>query len=78
MAEVGITTIVVGAVLFALGFFPCLLPALLERFQHLLDYFFPSRGQINKFQSDLPIHSDVWLLGGGGVILILGFLVLLR
>jgi hypothetical protein len=57
MAEVGITAIIVGAILFALGFFPGLLPALMERFQGLLDRFVPSRGRIHKFQTDLPLHQ---------------------
>jgi hypothetical protein len=77
MAEVGITAIVVGAILFVLGFFPGLLRALIERFQGLLDHFFPSRGRTHKFQTDLPLHTDAWLLGGGGVILSLGLLALL-
>jgi hypothetical protein len=78
MAEVGITAIVVGAILFALGLFPGLLPALMERFQGLLDRFVPSRGRIHKFQTYSPLHSDVWLIASGGVMLILGLFVLLR
>jgi hypothetical protein len=48
MAEVGITAIVVGAILFVLGFFPGLLPALMARVQSLRDQLFPSRGHIRK------------------------------
>jgi hypothetical protein len=77
MAQVAIATIVVGTILFALGLFPGSLPALLERFQSLRDRFFPSTGRNHKVPADLPLHSDVWLLGGGGVILILGLLALL-
>jgi hypothetical protein len=77
MTEVANTAIVVGAILFALGLFPGLLPVLIARFQGLRDYFFPSRGRIKKFQSGLPLHTDAWLLGGGGVIMILGLLALL-
>jgi hypothetical protein len=49
----------------------------MERFQSLRDRFFPSRGRIQKFQSDLPLHGDVWLIASGGVMLILGLLALL-
>jgi hypothetical protein len=76
MAEAGITAIFVGAILFPLGLFPGLLPALMERFQSLQDHFFPSRG-VRKFETDLPLHSDVWLIASGGVMLILGLLALL-
>lgn len=78
MAEVGIAAIVVGAMLFALGLFPGLLPALTERFQGLLDHFFRSRRGIHRIQADLLLSGDVWLLAGGGVILIVGLLALLE
>lgn len=78
MAEVGVAAIVVGAVLFVLGLFPGLLPAVMRRFLSRRDYFFQSRGRIKKFRSDLPMSSDAWLLASGGVMLILGLLVLLR
>ena len=78
MAEVGITAIVVGAILFVLGFFPGLLPTLMEGFRGLRDHFFPSRGRMHKLQTDLPLSSEVWLLASGGIMLILGLLVVLR
>jgi hypothetical protein len=77
MAQAGIAAIFVGAILFPLGLFPSLLPALMERFQSLRDRFVLSRERIQKIQSDLPLHSDAWLLGGGGVMLILGLLAVL-
>jgi hypothetical protein len=77
MAEAGITAIVVGAILLSLGLFPRLPPAVIERCQRLWDHFFPLRGRIRKFQTDLPISSDVWLIASGGVMLILGLLALL-
>jgi hypothetical protein len=78
MAEVAIAAIVVGAILFAFGLFPGLPLALMEAFQNLRDQFFRSRGRIHRFQTDLPLSGDAWLVGTGGVMLILGLLVLLR
>jgi hypothetical protein len=77
MAEVGTAAIVVGAILFALGFFPGLLLAVVKGFQSLRDHFFPSMRPIHRFQTGLSLSGDVWLLASGGVILILGLLVLL-
>ena len=77
MAEVGITAIGVGAVLFAFGLFPVLLLLLMEAFQNLRDQFFRSKGRIRRFQTDLPLPTDVWLIASGRVMLILGLLALL-
>jgi hypothetical protein len=74
MAEVGITAIVVGAILFALGFFPGLVAALVKRLQNFWNPFLSSRGDIHRFL----LSSEVWLLAGGGVILIVGLLAFLE
>jgi len=37
---------------------------------------FPSKGRIHKFQDDLQLSSNVWLIASGGVMLSLGLLVL--
>jgi hypothetical protein len=50
----------------------------MERFQGLRNYLFPSRGRISKFQTDLPLSTDVCLIVSGGVMLIVGLLVLIR
>jgi uncharacterized membrane protein HdeD (DUF308 family) len=78
MAEVGITAIVVGAILLALGLFPGLPLALMAAFQNLRDQFFRSKERIPRSKTGLPLSSDAWLVGSGGVMLILGLFVLLR
>jgi hypothetical protein len=78
MLELGITAIVVGPILLALFLIPGLVPVLLRGWETLGDRFSPRRAPNHKIPTHLPLAGDVWLLAGGGVMLIIGLLVLLR
>ena len=72
MAELGITAIVVGAMLFALDMIPGLLAALMKGLQGFRGHVSQSRGPIYPFQTDLPLSGEAWLLGAGALMMIFG------
>ena len=53
-------------------------PALMEAFHNFRGQCFKSKGRIHRFQTDLPLSRDAWLIVSGGLMLIFGLLVLLR
>lgn len=78
MAKSAVTAILCGASLFVLGMIPGLLAALTEGLRNFLDYFSPARGPSHRFQTDSFHSGEIWLVVGGGMMMILGLVVLLR
>jgi hypothetical protein len=76
MAELGVTAVVVGTILLALGLIPGLVPTVVRGFQSLGDRFSSWR-DASTLQTSLTLSGDVWLISSGGVLLLLGLLVLL-
>ena len=77
MAKAAITAIVLGAILFVLGFIPGLLAGLIEALQNFRDHLSPTSGPFHNVQTDLRLSLDTWLLVGGAVMMIFGSLALL-
>ena len=77
MFELGITAIVVGPILLALVLIPGLAPVMLRGWQTLGIRISPRRAPNHSIPTHLTLSGDVWLLAGGGVMLILGLFVLL-
>jgi hypothetical protein len=50
----------------------------MEAFHNFRGQCFKSKGRIHRFQTDLPLSRDAWLIVSGGLMLIFGLLVLLR
>lgn len=73
MAKAAIPAIVFGAVLFAIGMMPNVIATFFEELRNLQDNFSLTRGTIDGIQAD---SAQVWLVVGGGVMMILGLLVL--
>ena len=72
-----IIAIVVGAMLLVLGMIPAFLVALMEALRNFLDPLYPTGGPCYRFCAHLRLSGDIWLLVGGGVMMILGLLALL-
>lgn len=77
MRRQAITAILFGAMLFALGMAPGLIAALREGLENFRDHVSQTRGPISRFRTDLRFSGDIWLLVGGGVMMITGLLALL-
>lgn len=73
MAEMAIFVIVFGACSFALGLMPDVIATFHEELRNLRDNFSLTRGPIDGIQTD---SAQVWLVVGGGVMMIVGLLVL--
>ncbi|PWT99834.1 MAG: hypothetical protein C5B51_26345 [Terriglobia bacterium] len=71
----GITAIIFGAMLFVLGMMPRVLIALVEGLRNLQDHIAGMREQLNN-HVDLG-GGDIWLVVGGGLLMIAGSLALL-
>ena len=71
------TAILYGAILFGLGMIPGLFATLVEGLQNFMDDLYPTRGPIDGSPTDLRLSGDIWLLVGGGVMMIAGLLALL-
>jgi hypothetical protein len=74
--EPAITAIVYGAMLFVLAVISGVIAAVMKEFQPF-QVVFPRRRWIDNFKADLRFSGDIWLLVGGGLMMILGLLVLL-
>jgi hypothetical protein len=72
-----VAAILFGAMLFAVGMMPGLVIALREGLQNFRDHFVPIRRPFRNIPTDSQLSGDVWLVAGGGVIMILGLLALL-
>jgi hypothetical protein len=77
MAKAGINVALFGALLVALGMMPSLPAALIRGLQNFRDQFCWPRGQIHNAGSDLRVSGDIWLVVGGGVLIIVGLTSLL-
>jgi hypothetical protein len=66
-----------GAILFVLCMIPGLLAALMEGLRNFRDHFSRTRRPFHNIQTDLPLSLDIWLLVGGGVMMIVGLQALL-
>ena len=77
MTKPAITAILFGAMLFVLGMSPGLIAALREGLENFRDHISQTRGPIYRFRTDPPFSGDIWLLVGGGVMMIVGLLALL-
>ena len=73
MAKAAIPLIAFGACLFALGMMPDLIATFHEELRNLRDNFSLTRGPTDDIPTD---SAQVWLVVGGGVMMILGLLVL--
>ena len=73
MAEMAIFVIVFGACSFALGMIPDVMATFIEELRNLQDNFSVTRGPIHGIQTD---SAQVWLVVGGGVMMIVGLSVL--
>jgi hypothetical protein len=72
-----ITAILYGAILFGLGMIPGLFATLVEGLQNFLDDVSQTGEPVHGAQTDLRLSGDIWLLVGGGVMMIVGLLALL-
>jgi hypothetical protein len=77
MTKPAITAILFGAMLFALGMFPGLIAALREGLENFRDHLSQTRGPSYRLQTDLRVSGEIWLLVGGGAMMIVGLLALL-
>ena len=77
MAKSATTAILFGAMLFVLGMIPGLLNGLAEGLRNFLDDFSPTKGPFSNSQTDSRISGEIWLVLGGGVMMILGLVALL-
>jgi hypothetical protein len=66
MAKPAITAIVFGDMLFVLGMIPGVLAGLMDGLQNFRNHLSPTRGPIRRLQTDLRLSGDIWLLVGGG------------
>ena len=66
-----------GAMLLVLGMIPAFLVALTEALRNFLDPLYPTGGPWYRFCAHLRLSGDIWLLVGGGVMMIVGLLALL-
>ena len=73
MAKAAIPVIVFGACVFALGMMPDVIVTFIDELQNLRDSFSLTRGPIHGIQTD---SAQVWLVVGGGVMMIVGLLIL--
>jgi hypothetical protein len=74
MAKAAIFLIVFGATFFALGMLPDLIDTFFEGFRNVRANFSPTRRPIHDIQTD---SAQIWLLVGGGVMIIVGLLAIL-
>jgi hypothetical protein len=72
-----IIAIIVGAMLLVLGMIPAFLVALTEALRDFLDPLYPTGGPWYRFCAHLRVSGGIWLLVGGGVMIIVGLLALL-
>ena len=77
MEKAAITAILCGAILFGLGMIPGLPATLVEGLQNFLDHLSQTGEPVHRSQTDLRPSGDIWLLVGGGVMMIVGLLALL-
>jgi len=72
MEKAAITVIVFGAMSFVLGLIPGLLGALMDGLRNRSS----SAGPIRKIKTDMRLYGNIWLVVGGGVMIILGLVAL--
>jgi hypothetical protein len=77
MEKAAITAVLCGAILFGLGMFPGLIATLREGLENFRDHVSQTQGPIYRSQTDRRFSGDIWLLVGGGVMMIVGLLALL-
>ena len=73
MAKAAIPVIVFGACFFALGMMPDVIATFIEELRNLRDNFSLTRGPTDDIPTD---SAQVWLVVGGGVMVIVGLLIL--
>jgi hypothetical protein len=72
-----IIAIIVGAMMLVLGMIPGFLVALTEALRNFLDPLYPTGGPWYRSCAHLRVSGAIWLLVGGGVMMIVGLLLLL-
>ena len=72
-----IIAIIVGGMLLVLGMIPAFVVALMEALTNFLDPLYPTGGPWYRFCAHLRVSGAIWLLVGGGVMMIVGLLALL-
>jgi hypothetical protein len=77
MVQAGITAIVFGVMLMVLGMTPSLITALIQGLQNFRDYFSLPRDLGYNVADDIHVSRDIWLVVGGGVLVIAGLTSLL-
>ena len=76
MEKAAITVIVFGAMSFVLGLIPGLLGALRDGLRNFRSDRSSSRGPIRKIKTDMRLYGNIWLVVGGGGMIILGLVAL--
>jgi hypothetical protein len=77
MEKPAINAILFGAMLFVLGMVPGLLGALKEGLENFRNRVFPPGWPVHRLETNFCITGDIWLLVGGGVMMIAGLMALL-
>ena len=73
MPKSAIYPIIFGTMFIALGMMPSLITALMEELEDLRTLF----TQLPRRATDVPASADLWLVAGGGVMVIAGLVAIL-